>query len=695
MTTLSFANSILLNAAVAAVLATLVWMVAKIPCIRRRPGLRHCLWVIVLLKLVTPPLFEWSIPPNWFPSEPVQVTHPRAIPFSELSSVPISESSPFVESKFRTAIEPSVRWAFVAVLIAAMGTLGVLAIAMVQVWQLRRALRHGASNDERLNRIAVGAAKVMAVASPPSVCVVAANVSPLLWVRWTGPLIVLPRRLRDELTDEQLSCVVSHEIAHFLRRDHWTNLVSLLVAAVCWWNPVVWWVRRELRIAQEACCDALVISRAVASRRKYAETLFQALEFLQAELSLLPALASGFGNKSSTERRFEMIANPLVNHRLSWWSYPIVLCALAVLPCLPSFTQAQDQAEPSQVEDEMAAEMSADDARRTTDIELTAKLHAEYLYWAHAQSPTHTDRRVYKAQRSKLGIVVLAFERKSEKLAWSSEIELPADKKPIADQRFLLHTGGGIVTIAVFQKDGRLTIQELDAETGNVSGETQLDQSGQPSAVYWDLRLPLVQLGQAGPGFQALGIPPGHQNQIDWWYRYGLPEGPIEVGGHPRLPNFVEVVTGPADGIPPGQDLVVTRNWNQAGNTLILGLDTISPKWKRAGNDLVLELNIPTGADAKETAPLVRARIQFAVELWQRFNGNEPVEQITTSREDATIRIRVKGKAGKQQTNSDDPYNPETNETGPNSPSEDGEATQDGYDAGLPGASATTETERK
>jgi beta-lactamase regulating signal transducer with metallopeptidase domain len=145
------------------------------------------------------------------------------------------------------------------------------------------------------------------------------------------------------LTDEQLGCVVAHEIAHYLRCDHWTNLLSLLIAAVCWWNPVVWWARRELRIAQEACCDALVISRSVASRRKYAETLFSALEFLQTERSLMPALASGFGDKSSTERRFEMIANPKVSHRLSWWSYPVLFGALAVLPCLPSFTQAQDR----------------------------------------------------------------------------------------------------------------------------------------------------------------------------------------------------------------------------------------------------------------------------------------------------------------------------------------------------------------
>jgi hypothetical protein len=195
----------------------------------------------------------------------------------------------------------------------------------------------------------------------PAVCVVGANVPPLLWVRRSGPLIVMPRRLATQFTDEQLACVLSHEIAHYVRRDHWTNLLSLMAAAVCWWNPVAWWARRELRRAQEACCDALVISRAVTSRRTYAETVWQALEFIQAERLPLPALASGFGGKSSVERRLEMIANPRVSHRLSWRSYAVLIGALAILPCSLALTETPEaapdrtsQAQPQDVQGRVA-----------------------------------------------------------------------------------------------------------------------------------------------------------------------------------------------------------------------------------------------------------------------------------------------------------------------------------------------------
>src|SRR5260370_22005283 len=60
------------SAALAALLAFLVWIVAR----RRPPALAHALWLLVLLKLVTPPLVPVRVLP-WFseyePSRPIQV----------------------------------------------------------------------------------------------------------------------------------------------------------------------------------------------------------------------------------------------------------------------------------------------------------------------------------------------------------------------------------------------------------------------------------------------------------------------------------------------------------------------------------------------------------------------------------------------------------------------------------------------
>src|SRR5262245_57907318 len=55
----------LANAACAAVLAVAAWLAGRLRC---RPALVHALWLLVLLKLVTPPLVRSGLP--WLPAAP-------------------------------------------------------------------------------------------------------------------------------------------------------------------------------------------------------------------------------------------------------------------------------------------------------------------------------------------------------------------------------------------------------------------------------------------------------------------------------------------------------------------------------------------------------------------------------------------------------------------------------------------------
>ncbi|MDZ4683615.1 MAG: M56 family metallopeptidase [Planctomycetaceae bacterium] len=332
-------TALLCNLVVMALLAAFVAGLSLFPVVRRYPVLRHSLWVIVLLKVVTPPLIPVPVLPAI--EDRIDVGVAETILYQPAMSrrSPVegmAESNPLkVSSAASTAQHrfDCVLWPLVALSVS--GTLLLLALAWKQVIGLRRALRHGDSNDERLRRLVDRSARRMGLATPPMICVVTTNISPLLWVRSNGPVIVIPSSLIEQLSDERLGCVIAHELAHYVRRDHWTNLLALAVAAVCWWNPVVWWVRRELRVTQELCCDALVIGGKHATRRDYAAALFQVLEFTQAERALVPALASAFGGRTSIRRRFEMIADVRLNHRLSWWNYPLLLAGFALLPCLP------------------------------------------------------------------------------------------------------------------------------------------------------------------------------------------------------------------------------------------------------------------------------------------------------------------------------------------------------------------------
>ena len=72
-----------------------------------------------------------------------------------------------------------------------------------------------------------------------------------------------------------LDAVFAHEHAHVHRRDGVTDLIASLAGVVHWYNPLVWWARREMRLERERACDDIVLASGV-SPVAYAERLLAA-----------------------------------------------------------------------------------------------------------------------------------------------------------------------------------------------------------------------------------------------------------------------------------------------------------------------------------------------------------------------------------------------------------------------------------
>jgi len=83
--------------------------------------------------------------------------------------------------------------------------------------------------------------------------------------------------LLTALTPEQLRFILLHELAHIRRGDYLVNLCQLLVEALLFFNPAVWWLSRQIRLEREACCDAVAIERSGAPT-EYARTLLHVAE---------------------------------------------------------------------------------------------------------------------------------------------------------------------------------------------------------------------------------------------------------------------------------------------------------------------------------------------------------------------------------------------------------------------------------
>lgn len=84
--------------------------------------------------------------------------------------------------------------------------------------------------------------------------------------------LLLPEGILQNLTPPQLESVLAHELAHIRRRDNFTAAIHMLVEAIFWFHPAVWWIGARLVEERERACDESVLSRGNAPR-DYAEAI--------------------------------------------------------------------------------------------------------------------------------------------------------------------------------------------------------------------------------------------------------------------------------------------------------------------------------------------------------------------------------------------------------------------------------------
>jgi uncharacterized protein (TIGR03435 family) len=86
------------------------------------------------------------------------------------------------------------------------------------------------------------------------------------------PVLLVPAGIDARLTPAQLQAVLEHEFAHVRRRDNLTAAVHMVVEAVCWFHPLVWWVGARMVEERERACDEHVL-RICGEPQTYAESI--------------------------------------------------------------------------------------------------------------------------------------------------------------------------------------------------------------------------------------------------------------------------------------------------------------------------------------------------------------------------------------------------------------------------------------
>lgn len=86
------------------------------------------------------------------------------------------------------------------------------------------------------------------------------------------PTLLLPASMLTGIPTDDLRAILAHELAHIRRYDYLINFLQMVVEALLFFNPAVWWISRQIRIEREACCDAAGVQW-MGQGVKYAEAL--------------------------------------------------------------------------------------------------------------------------------------------------------------------------------------------------------------------------------------------------------------------------------------------------------------------------------------------------------------------------------------------------------------------------------------
>lgn len=351
-------NACLSNALAAMLLAVLAVVVAAL---RQRPALVHSLWLLVLLKLVTPPVVPFAIaPPASMPTEPtIDVADKRALTIDSpidasaegaiaqtIQPAAVFEGAPTSDMVETGIVSGWIKAAALAVWVC--GAIGWWGVALRRVTRFGYWLREAELAPAQVQEQARQAAERLGLAYCPQVWIVPGLVPPLLWSIGGPTRLVVPAMLWAELDLEARYTLLVHELAHLRRRDHWVRWIELVVTGLYWWHPVVWWARRSLREAEEQCCDAWVVWALPGSSRTYAHALVATLDFLSSARTAAPLGASAIGHVSCLKRRLRMIVRTSTPRALSWPGRVAVLAlAIGFLPL--ALTRAQQPAPESEL----------------------------------------------------------------------------------------------------------------------------------------------------------------------------------------------------------------------------------------------------------------------------------------------------------------------------------------------------------
>ncbi len=306
----------------------------------RHPAALHFLWVLVLVKLVTPPAVTLPLALNAGEISQTPATHDAKsdlfITSGQAYPVPASDRAIAVGpgadmSAASSGIQTQgIDW---PTLVGCTWCSGIIVLGLRRVRRIlrfKRFLRRSQPPAPAMLDMAEGIAKRLGLRRVPPIRMLPICVSPLVWSLDGKARVFLPSELFERLGTPAQKAILAHELAHVRRKDHWVRLLEVVITTLFWWHPVVWWAARRLQELEDQCCDRVVVDLAPDGAERYATALLDTLDFLCEPAVAAPLGATAAKSSICLRRRIAMLKDHSWTARLTFGRLMLLLAAAAI-----------------------------------------------------------------------------------------------------------------------------------------------------------------------------------------------------------------------------------------------------------------------------------------------------------------------------------------------------------------------------
>jgi 5-hydroxyisourate hydrolase-like protein (transthyretin family)/protocatechuate 3,4-dioxygenase beta subunit len=202
-------------------------------------------------------------------------------------------------------------------------------------------------NDKTLADSAVAAGARLGMIVAPELRVSPQVRCPSIWCWCRRPVIVLPEDVAAETSINWVG-VFCHELAHWLRGDHWWSVLGEVLVCALPWHPLAWWARHRSTQLSELACDDWVLATGLPAT-EYADLLLRLIPQRRGSMALA-AVSSRRGLFGRLRQILdERQRSPVVGVR--WTCLSLAAMVLAASAMALAQTRPLDKSQQSKLDD--------------------------------------------------------------------------------------------------------------------------------------------------------------------------------------------------------------------------------------------------------------------------------------------------------------------------------------------------------